>query len=194
MSRVSWPLGFNELRQIISSALTSIHNTPFVLKAKAGSTLHLPLSLVVPPWSWCDQYSGVSTAAVAAPSSMASLQELSFPSLPHQSCIFHASGIRTTWKNLTNCQVQPLSLYCSLGSFWTTAYLSWPWGNTPQKISSWWCWSLIHHSWFFSSSWPAPVVPVKQKFHFHRFFFPILVFFETGFLCLATLTVLELTL
>lgn len=44
------------------------------------------------------------------------------------------------------------SLRCIHSLLWTPASLCWPWGNTSQRISCLWLWSLINGRLFFSPS------------------------------------------
>lgn len=57
----------------------------------------------------------------------------------------------TTWESLTHYQFLSSSVSWTFDPIWPTAAAFWPWGNTTQKTSPQWCWSLANHSWFSST-------------------------------------------
>lgn len=96
-----------------------------------------------------------------------SLQQLQvFPTVPSLSWSpSHLSYVKTSTTWMTLIQSSTLSTKYNLGHIGSTTSVCWVSENIFQNISSYWCWFLHPHWWFFNCICPTLNIPVKMVLH-----------------------------
>jgi hypothetical protein len=159
-----WSFGFLQRAWVTSLAL------PFSRTCSLVSRCHLaPLHSCGCFW-WSSHGTSISKNAGVPCCKWAVLTPIASPGLspgtldlPHSAKPQLLSMPSTCFQNqhrLSDSYTSKFSCRCKVHPWWlwnTAASVCWPWGNTSQKTSPQWCWSLLNYSWFFSSSWPDTI-------------------------------------